>query len=245
MHDSDVPPPLPLARAQIHHDRLHKILMQQRAMVQGTESALQEATDLANFMQDPANARTTNLAFITDSTRLPAHHNRLAKHYGITMLPNRRGVLLVGDVKPVKNVLDTGAKETMIGANLTKLLRLSPADLQPGAPYITALGKIELSLGSTKGKNPITIGEGTVHPCTVHLHVHLSLSKEFDIIVGNSFIFPMGGYPHSWTEIYMYRSDFRTEGHCLAGVPIAIHETHDTPGIYMARKNVIYRHRAI
>ena len=37
MNDSDVPPPLPLAKAQIHHDRLHKILMQQRAMVQGTD----------------------------------------------------------------------------------------------------------------------------------------------------------------------------------------------------------------
>ena len=75
MNDSDVPPPLPLAKAQIHHDRLHEILMQQRAMVQGTELALQEAADMVNFMQDPANARTTNPDFLKDSARLPTHHN--------------------------------------------------------------------------------------------------------------------------------------------------------------------------
>ena len=61
-------------------------------------------------MQDPTNARTTNPVFLKDSTRLPAHQNRLAKYYGITMLPNQRGVLLVGNVKPVENVLDTGVR---------------------------------------------------------------------------------------------------------------------------------------
>ena len=50
MNDSDVPPPLPLAKAQIHHDRLHETLMQQRAMIEGTESALQKAADLVNVM---------------------------------------------------------------------------------------------------------------------------------------------------------------------------------------------------
>ena len=106
----------------------------------------------------------------------------------------RCGVLTIMNEKPNKVVVDSGTIKTMIGRIMASKLGITPNMLKRGTPYITASGAQEISLGSPKEKFPITIGRGTPNPTTIYMELHMSPSREFDVLLGNGIIGPIGGY---------------------------------------------------
>ena len=104
----------------------------------------------------------------------------------------------------------------MIGSTFTKQLELTTTDLDQGIEYITFEGKSQQSLGTTKNKFTITIGEGN-NQTYVQTKLHLPPSDKFDVLLGSTFLAPIGGITDPWSQEFHYRVNQDLGGHKMLG----------------------------
>ena len=143
-------------------------------------------------------------------------------NYHITTIDNHSGICHINIKFPMKPVIDSGAQNTMIGITYRKTLNITDDDLRPGSQYTTASGDIRTSMGSTKAKFPIILGAGTPNPTIVWIELHLSPSKDLDLLLGTIFIATLGGCIDTQAKKLLYRADWADGGHCLTSVPITV-----------------------
>ena len=94
----------------------------------------------------------------------------------------------------------------MIGVTMAKELGITKASLDLGEEYLTSSGETNTSLGVTKRHYEITIGQGKFKTI-VPVRLTLSPSDKYSILLGNSFIVPIGGIVDSWGHRFHYRVD--------------------------------------
>ena len=74
-------------------------------------------------------------------------------------------------------------------------------------------------MGTTKKKFTITIGEEN-NQTSVQTKLHLSPSDKFDVLLGSTFLAPIGGITDPWSQEFHYRVDWDLGGHKKASIPV-------------------------
>ena len=61
----------------------------------------------------------------------------------------------------------------------------------------------------------------------------MSPSKEFDVLLSNEIIGPIGGYSDPWQHLFFYRADWERGGLCLASLPLTVRHQSNKLEVYM------------
>ena len=61
----------------------------------------------------------------------------------------------------------------------------------------------------------------------------MSPSKEFDVLLGNEILGPIGGYSDPWQHLFFYRADWERGGLCLASLPLTVQHQSNKLEVYM------------
>ena len=128
---------------------------------------------------------------------------------GVVRLVNTNGVMVVGHTDgnttrttPPHVMLDSGAQPVMIGKQLAKDLGLRADDLEP-CPFsiVTSVGGTEKAMGYTRSPLRLMFYVG---PGPLYSHVSLQCAvtdaTNYDILVGQQALYPLGFGVDNWTE---------------------------------------------
>lgn len=127
----------------------------------------------------------------------------------VVRLVNDGGVMVVGctegnstRVGPHRIILDSGAQPMMIDNQLAKDLGLCNADLEQ-CPFtiVTSVGGTEKAMGYTRHPLQLMFGVG-VGPLFSHVSLQCDVSgaTNYDILVGQYVLYPLGFGVDNWTE---------------------------------------------
>ena len=61
----------------------------------------------------------------------------------------------------------------------------------------------------------------------------MSPSKEFDVLLGNAILGPIGGYSDPWQHQFFYRADWERGGSCLASLSLSVRHQSNKLEVYM------------
>ena len=112
-----------------------------------------------------------------------------------------------------------GAENVTIGTRFAKQLKLTPQDLDPNEEHVTLDGKYQQYLGTTKKVYTITIGHGK-NQTLVNAKLHLTPSEKYDVLLGSTFLGPIGGIIDPWSQHSHYRVDWQKQGTHSASIPV-------------------------
>lgn len=150
----------------------------------------------------------SGVAYLSDVAARSARE-RCTLRPGVVRLANNGGVMAVGRTDgpsiratPLRVILDTGAQPVMIGRQLAQDLGLGAADLEP-CPFtiVTSVGSTEKAMGYTRHPLRLMFGVGT-GPLYSHVSLQCAVTDatNYDILVGQHALYPLGFGVDNWTE---------------------------------------------
>jgi len=171
----------------------------------------------------------TGVAYLSDVAARPARERQNLRP-GVVRLVNDNNVLVVsrtGDnttrATPLRVMMDSGAQPVMIGKRLAQELGLSAADLEP-CPFtiVTSVGGTERAIGYTRQPLQLIfcIGPG---PLYSHLSLQCAVTSatNYDILVGQQALYPLGFGLDNWTEEAWIRPGWSTGDGRKEFIPVA------------------------
>ena len=150
----------------------------------------------------------SGVAYLSDIAARSARERRGVRP-GVVRLVNDDGVMVVGRTDgnstratPLRVMLDSGAQPVMIGKQLAQDLGLVAADLEP-CPFtiVTSVGGTETALGYTRHPLQLMFGVGS-GPLFTHVSLQCAVTgaTNYDILVGQQALYPLGFGVDNWTE---------------------------------------------
>ena len=165
---------------------------------------------------DPGAQFGNGAAYLADISARSARE-RQSLHPGVVRLVNDNGLFVVARTgnssiraTPLRVLLDSGAQPVMIGKRLADDLGLTVADFEP-CPFtiLTSLGGTERATGITR--NPLQlifrVGNGPTY-CHLSLRCAITGATNYDILVGQQALYPIGFGLDNWTEEAWIRPGF-------------------------------------
>ena len=150
----------------------------------------------------------SGVAYLSDIAPRSARQRRSVRP-GVVRLANDSGVMVVGRTDgnptratPLRVMLDSGAQPVMIGKQLARDLGLGAADLEP-CPFtiVTSVGGTENAMGYTRHPLQLMFGVGS-GPLFSHVSLQCAVTgaTNYDILVGQQALYPLGFGVDNWTE---------------------------------------------
>ena len=150
----------------------------------------------------------SGVAYLSDIAARSARERRGVRP-GVVRLVNDDGVMVVArtdgnstTATPLRVMLDSGAQPVMIGKQLAQDLGLLAADLEP-CPFtiVTSVGGTETALGYTRHPLQLMFGVGS-GPLFSHVSLQCAVTAatNYDILVGQQALYPLGFGVDNWTE---------------------------------------------
>lgn len=150
----------------------------------------------------------TGVAYLSDVAARSARERRNLRP-GVVRLVNDNNVLVVSRTggnatraTPLRVMMDSGAQPVMIGKRLAQELGLSAADLEP-CPFtiVTSVGGTERATGYTRQPLQLIFCIGP-RPLYSHLSLQCAVTSatNYDILVGQQALYPLGFGLDNWTE---------------------------------------------
>ena len=150
----------------------------------------------------------SGVAYLSDVAARSARE-RCTLRPGVVCLANDGGVMAVGRTDgpsiratPLRVILDSGAQPVMIGRQLAQELGLGAADLEP-CPFtiVTSVGSTEKAMGYTRHPLRLMFGVGS-GPLYSHVSLQCAVTDatNYDILVGQHALYPLGFGVDNWTE---------------------------------------------
>ena len=150
----------------------------------------------------------SGVAYLSDVAARSARERRNLRP-GVVRLVNDGGVMVVGctdgnstRATPLRVMLDSGAQPVMIGKQLAQDLGLGAADLEP-CPFtiLTSVGGTEKAMGYTRHPLRLMFGVGS-SPLFSHVSLQCAVTgaTNYDILVGQQALYPLGFGVDNWTE---------------------------------------------
>ena len=169
------------------------------------------------------------IAYLADVAARSARERRSLRP-GVVRLVNDNNVLVVSRTggnptraTPLRVMMDSGAQPVMIGKRLAQDLGLTAADLEP-CPFtiVTSVGGTERATGYTRQPLQLIfcIGPG---PLYSHLSLQCAVTSatNYDILVGQQALYPLGFGLDNWTEEAWIRPGWSTGDGRKEFIPVA------------------------
>lgn len=150
----------------------------------------------------------SGVAYLSDIAARSARERRSVRP-SVVRLVNNNGVMVVARTDgnstratPLRVMLDSGAQPVMIGKQLAQELGLLPSDLEP-CPFtiVTSVGGTETALGYTRHPLQLMFGVGA-GPLYTHVSLQCAVTgaTNYDILVGQQALYPLGFGVDNWTK---------------------------------------------
>jgi hypothetical protein len=147
-------------------------------------------------------------AYLSDVAARPARERRGIRP-GVVRMVNDSGILMVNRaggnpirVAPQYVMMDSGAQPVIIGKKLAQELQLTADDLAP-CPFtiVTSIGHVERATGYTREPLQLSfrvkLGDS---PAPLLLRCAVTDATNYDILVGQQVLYPLGFGLDNWTE---------------------------------------------
>ena len=140
----------------------------------------------------------------------------------VPYLNNFRSCLTLNGKTPLAVMVDTGAKPILLGASFAAQLGLTESKLVP-APYriISATETLESVLGMSSDPIEFVFSNGSAADVTsIWSHVLVSKARDYDVLLGQDIIFPIGGIVDGWQGQFIYHPEYLSDGVRTASIPL-------------------------
>ena len=210
-----VPPTVVDSPAPVSSATLTTYRDAQKAMLQHFGVALDDPVEEVPRILFPV-----NVAQPTGGPRM-RYEERMLVAPQVPYLDVSQRPLTLNGCAPLNVMVDTGAQPVILGAMFSAKLGLFGSKLKPSpCDIVSATGSIERVLGMSASPVEFQFHEANAG-CITSLFVSVLVFKatDYDVLLGQDVLVPIGGDVLNWKGQLVYHPDFRTDGDREISIP--------------------------
>ncbi len=124
-------------------------------------------------------------------------------------------------------LLDISVQLMILGVQFAKKMDMLDSKLRKSMWQVcTVSGSLEEVLGESSDLIALNFNESTNHELYLQVRCLVTSSTNYDVLIGQEVMFPLGFIIDNWFEHAYYRVDCENDGHHLGYIPLDLHGNH-------------------